>query len=381
MIERRVPHAIIASAMAVLCLLLYTSDHRLQANTIESTTGSWLQNPAETKTASQVYKNIQVLNDLPASELDGVMNFMSASLGVGCNYCHTNPWDSDVKSAKSAARRMILMVRAINKEHFSNNPAVTCYSCHRGQHNTTPNPPVDFALEPPDADAAAISLKTESLPPTEEIIDKYLRAIAGAAAIANLKTLVSTGSETTSNRMGPPVKSGIEIYQTTENKLLIERKSERGIAIEGVDGTSGWVKDARGQREISGRELIQTKREADFLRYLNIKNAYPQMRVLAKEKIAGREVYVVGATSRDDVREKLYFDLKSGLLVRQSTAYKTAFGTIPEVMDFDDYREVNGMKLPFSIVWSRPPFGFTRKFAEIKLNVALNPEKFHPPAR
>src|SRR6266550_102027 len=69
---------------------------------------------AEQKTAEQVYKNIQVLNGLPASELDGVMNFMSASLGVGCNHCHTDQWDSDMKSAKLAARKMIVMTRNLN---------------------------------------------------------------------------------------------------------------------------------------------------------------------------------------------------------------------------------------------------------------------------
>jgi len=83
------------------------------------------QESASDKTAEQVYKNIQVLKDLRASDLDGVMTFMSAALGVGCTYCHTNPWESDQKSAKLAARRMIQMTRAINVEHFSGNLAVT----------------------------------------------------------------------------------------------------------------------------------------------------------------------------------------------------------------------------------------------------------------
>src|SRR5215216_2641717 len=70
------------------------------------------------KPAEQVYKNIKVLNGLPASELDGAMYYMSAALGVGCTHCHTNPWDSDAKPAKLAARKMILMTRDINKENF-----------------------------------------------------------------------------------------------------------------------------------------------------------------------------------------------------------------------------------------------------------------------
>src|SRR5260370_914787 len=87
------------------------------------------QTQSREQTAGDVYKNVQVLKDLPARELDGVMNFMAAALGVGCAYCHINSWDSDDKTAKLAARRMILMTRAINGEHFSGNPAVTCYTC------------------------------------------------------------------------------------------------------------------------------------------------------------------------------------------------------------------------------------------------------------
>jgi hypothetical protein len=98
------------------------------------------------KTAEQAYKNIRVLNDLPASELDGVMEFMSAALGVGCIHCHTNEWESDSKSTKLGTRRMILMTRAINNDNFSGNPAITCYTCHQGQPRTVPVPPADPAV-------------------------------------------------------------------------------------------------------------------------------------------------------------------------------------------------------------------------------------------
>jgi len=128
--------------------------------------------------------------------------------------------------------------------------------------------------------------------------------------------------------------------------------------------------------EIKDSELDRTKKEADFFRYLEIKDTYPQMRVLGKENIDAREVYVVGATSREGDREKLYFDVASGLLVRKVSAFRTAFGSIPEVMDFSDYRDVSGVKLPFTIKWSRPPFAYVRNFSEIKLNSLIDTPRF-----
>jgi photosynthetic reaction center cytochrome c subunit/MucB/RseB family protein len=338
------------------------------------------QNQSPEQTAGEVYKNIQALKDLRATELDGVMNFMCGALGVGCTYCHTNSWDSDEKTAKLAARRMILMTRAINGEHFSGNPAVTCYTCHRGQQNSVPNPPPDFAASH-SRDDVATRAKPAALPSTDEIMARYIRAIGREAAIQKIKTRVSRGTETTTNLMTPASATSIEIYQTTENKLLIVRNNSRGATMEGFDGVKGWAKDGRGSRELEGREVAEAVRDADLLRYVNLRAAYPQMRVLGKEKVADREAYVVGATSRDDSREKLYFDAQTGLLIRKYVAFKTAFGTIPEVTDFDDYREVNGVKLPFTITWSLPPFGSIKKFTEIKLNVFIDNGMFTPQSK
>jgi hypothetical protein len=332
------------------------------------------------KPAEQVYKNIQVLNGLAASELDGAMSYMSAALGVGCTHCHTNPWESDVKPAKLAARKMILMTRNINKENFSGNPVINCYTCHRGQPQTVTMPLAGQpAWQTLDAEPAAVK-PPDQMPNAEQVIEKYTRAIGGEAAINNLKTRVSRGTRTTTNRMTPPLSVPLELYQTAGNKMLAITNRPGGAAYEGFNGTVGWLKDARGQREITGKELAEEKRDAGFFRYLKIKESYPSARVLGKEKVGDREAFVVGATSRDDSREKLYFDTETGLLIRRYVTFKTALGSIPEVTDFADYKEVDGIKLPFTISWSRPPFTSTEKLTEIKLNAPIDDAKFDPPA-
>jgi len=326
------------------------------------------------KPAEEVYKNIQVFNGLPASQLDGAMQFMSASLGVGCDHCHTNSWESDVKTAKVATRRMILMTRNINKENFSNNPAVTCYSCHFGRPHSIPLPGAELLASKTEPEPAIA--KPASMPTTDEVINKYIRAIGGEAVIETFKTRVSRGNLITENRMTPPVTVPLEVYQQAPNKILT---LVNGQSYKGFNGAAGWVKDPGGQREMEGRELAEQKRDADFFKYLKLRESYPGLRVLGKEKIADREAYVVGATSADGSREKLYFDVGTGLLIRRYTTFKTVFGTIPEVTDFDDYKEVSGAKLPFTVSWSRPPFASTQKFTEIKINVPVDAAKFERP--
>jgi hypothetical protein len=382
MAERSRAYSVCSIALGiVLCLFVVASRAQIEIGGFSSPGLHAQQNPAEQKSAEQIYKNIQVLNGLPATELDGVMSFMSASLGVGCTFCHTSPWDGDAKPAKLATRRMIRMMRAINQEHFSGNPVVNCYTCHRGQPQTTTVPPPDLAALLPSESSATTLNPSASLPPIDQIIDRYTREIGGQAAIDNIKTRVSRGTETTANRMTPPLTLPIEIHQTADNKLLVVRKTQRGAGFEGFNGSAGWIKDEGGQREMPGKRLAETRRDADFYRYLKLRQTYPQMRLLGTEKVGERETYVVGATSRDDTREKLYFDTRSGLLVRRYVAFKTAFGTIPEVTDFDDYRAVNGMRLPFTVTWSRAPFASTTKFTEIRLNVILDDARFEPRAR
>src|SRR5713226_9687088 len=103
------------------------------------------------------------------------------------------------------------------------------------------------------------------------------------------------------------------------------------------------------------------------------------MRVSGKDKIGDREVYVIGATLPDNRGERLFFDAETGLLLRRIGYTRTMIGIIPEQTDFEDYREVEGVKFPFTVRVSSVDPGnpvSTRKFAEIKLNVPVDDSKF-----
>ena len=85
------------------------------------------------KTAEQQFKNIQVLKGIPAEQLMPSMQFIAASLGVECDFCHVeHAMDKDDKKTKLAARKMITMVLALDQAHFNGELEVTCYTCHRG---------------------------------------------------------------------------------------------------------------------------------------------------------------------------------------------------------------------------------------------------------
>lgn len=337
--------------------------------------------PAE-KTVEQVEKNIQVLTGLPQSQLVPVMNYMGSSLGVKCTFCHVkngDKWDfvSDAKPEKGSAREMIKMVQGINKGSFKGNPAIGCFTCHRGSEHPARVPQLPIAAPTPFAETAETAPK--ATPPTaDQILAKYTEALGGSAVIEKLKTRSMKGTWLTSDG----ITLGYEVYQSAPDKLFtILNTPKQGVFERGFDGKTAWEKSSRGVRDLEGTQLFYLKRYPDLFRDIKLQGQFSRIGYGGKEKIDGKDVYVLRGIGVDGKGERLYFDAQTGLLVRRITSTTTIVGLIPEQVDYEDYREVDGMKLPFTIritaidsFWSS-----TRKFTEIKLNVPVDETKFNKP--
>lgn len=340
--------------------------------------------PAE-KTVEQVQKNIQVLTGLPASQLIPVMNYIGSSLGVRCTYCHVRKdekWDfvSDEKPEKGSAREMIKMVQAINKANFKGNPAVGCITCHRGSTSPVRVPQLPMAAPTPFADSATPAGATKETPPTaEQILAKYSEALGGSAAIEKLKTRSMKGTWLT--REG--ITLGYEVYQSAPDRIYtVLNTPKQGVIERGFNGQTAWEKSTRGLRDLEGIELFYLKRYPDLFKDIKLQGQFTRISYGGKEKIDGTEVHVLRGLGVDGRSERLYFDAQTGLLVRRISSRPTMVGIIPEQVDYEDYREVDGLKVPFTIRVTTIDsfFSSTRKLTEIKLNVPVDETKFNKPA-
>ncbi len=102
--------------------------------------------PGKPQLASQKYKNIKVLKNLPADQLGPLMHKYNDSLGVRCDFCHVikadhTGWELDDKPEKLKAREMITMTANLNKKEKSVSGQITCYLCHRGKPEPEPQIP------------------------------------------------------------------------------------------------------------------------------------------------------------------------------------------------------------------------------------------------
>jgi hypothetical protein len=324
---------------------------------------------AQEKPAEQVYKNIQALKGVPASQLQQVMALFTGSLGVKCNYCHTNPFEKDDKPAKQTARRMIQMVFDLNRGNFGGRNAITCYTCHRGQ----PKPDTVLALgrnlfltQP------VVARSDTSMPTADQILERYVQALGGRELLEKFTTRVSRGSRIGADGVLVPE----EVYQKAPNKMLvITRYPEVALTVH-LNGQRAWAGDKDKENEITGEELAELTREGTFYKEISLKELYSSMNAVGKATIAEKEAYVIEASTRSGNPERLYFDTQSGLLIRRYRESKTVLGPFPLQIDFEDYQVVDGIKLPLTIRWSMPGRVWGRRIAEVRHNVAIEDEKF-----
>jgi photosynthetic reaction center cytochrome c subunit len=338
----------------------------------------------ESKTTEQAFKNIKVLKGMPADELMPTMQFIGASLGVECSFCHVEGgFEKDDKKPKETARKMMEMVFAINKNTFEGRRGVTCNSCHRGSIRPVAIPAI--MAEQPSATAG------EGEPPTAEkaeqtevalraaanaILDKYLMAVGGADAIQKITSIVERGTVNAGGRQFP-----VDVYTKAPDKRTAVLHLPNGESITAFDGKNGWsINPGRPVSIMSRSESEAARLDADIYLAIRLKQIYDDFRVTAPEKIDEHGVNVVVGSSNGKPPVKLYFDQQTALLVRMVRYSDTLLGLNPMQIDYADYRESGGVRIPYRWIVARPLGRFTVQIERVQHNVPLDDARFSQPA-
>src|SRR5262245_24858515 len=317
-LHRRAPAVILAAALAAL------------------TPASPSAQESQERTAEKELKNIQVLKDMPASQLMPVMHLMRSSLGVHCDFCHVaenGKYDLDTKKEKETARKMIRMVMAINRENFEGRTQVTCNTCHRGQERPVRVPPIGQGLFV-DTTRSDLEPAPEKLPDVAAVLDRYIAALGGRAALEAVTSRVSRGTLLRPSVVdsGTPkaraVNRGredpLEMIQEAPGKLTLTIGPPTRRIVQTFDGVSGTLKTPDGERPLAPEEIARAAALADLRKELALRERAAKGRVTGKDKIDGRDVILVRDTAADGNPELLAFDAETGLLRRQ-IVYKPIF--------------------------------------------------------
>jgi photosynthetic reaction center cytochrome c subunit len=333
------------------------------------------------KKAEEQFKNIQVLKGVPAEQIFPTMQFITASLGVECDFCHVQgAFEKDDKKTKQTARKMMEMMFAINKDNFEGHREVTCYSCHGGTAKPTGTPPV-MAEEPKEVMAGPKKPDNEtkeySGPSPDQLLEKYVQSVGGAAAVAKVTSRVMKGAIEFGGKSLP-----IDIYSKDPDKRISFTHMPEGDNVTAFNGHEGWLgMTGHPLREMHGSDLDGAAIDADLHLPTHLKPMFSEMRVRGTEKVGDHESYVVVGQRAGKPPIQLFFDEQSGLLVRLVRVGETALGQLTTQIDYADYREADGVKIPYRWTLARPSGRFTIQVSEVKDNVPVDDAKFvKPPA-
>src|SRR5438105_1722666 len=257
-------------------------------------------------TARGAQKNVHLLTGLSDAQLLDAMNFMRASLGVHCDYCHVvkekTGWDfaDDSKESKRTARHMIEMVSQINEQNFENNPVVSCNTCHRGTMQPMALPILPQPVPPFPTPVQA----RPNLPTRDAVVQKYAAAIGDASRLSLSRTFKGTGESTDGNTA--PIEG-----QLSGGKAHVLGVTPFGPTEQVFIGTAGWMKTARGTQAMKDEDLSNFRRLAAAYEPLRPDSIPADARVVHTAKIGDHDTVLVTMKIDNATRQRLYFDVTS----------------------------------------------------------------------
>jgi Photosynthetic reaction centre cytochrome C subunit len=289
------------------------------------------------KLASEVYKNLHLLGNVPADKWFSTMSFFADSLGVTCDHCHGDQFESDEKPTKIKARQMISMTRDINEKYFSGVTNLTCNSCHRGSlvPSATPVPDLDHWLRP--------SRAKEALPAAGDLIATYRSLIGSPLHFDSRSQAISLRMSTfPMNGSVENVESEIVIGGTA--LVRVTSRSEKETTSYIRNGDKGWITEGAVWRPMTEDELQSLRGDLSALQP-NELGTISDPTTIARALVYDREAYVVEAKSRG-IRTWLYFDAKSGLLLRKRGFDPSYFGDHTWDVEYAQYTALGKIMLP-----------------------------------
>jgi hypothetical protein len=375
----------IAAIAALVSIVVFSP------NTAAQTAAATAQ--AKPKTAGETFKNVttSTLKGVAVDDFMATMGVMAAALGYDCENCHqhagfdTVNWADDTLPTKVMARKMIEMVAVINRTNFGGAQFVTCWTCHHGREVPATSIALDRLYDVANDEKDDIILRDPMGVPAAQILDKYIASLGGAERLSRLTSFIVTGKQ---NGGYAQVQGGgvFQIFAKAPDQRTVRvtfpEAPDRGEQTRAYDGRVGWINIPRsvlGEYEVTGTELDGLRFEAQLAFPGQIKQVLTNLRTGFPESVRDRLCDVIQGSGPRGLLVTLYFDKQTGLLRRIVRFGQSPVGRISTQVDYDDYRDVDGIKFPFEFVFSwldgRDGFNVT----EVKTNVPIDPNVFGRP--
>ena len=360
-----------ATAIAVVCLL---------------GAGARAQNAQEIPPMTEdVFKSVVLLKGIPVDTFFEAMGMFANAMGNDCTFCHSPSAVFDKAAFAVAtpriqrARQMIVMMNAMNKTYFGGQPRLTCFTCHSGNQSPQSDPNLDLQYGAPLENSNVRDFPSEPGISANQVFDKYLQAIGGTERLAKVSSLVAKGTYEGFDTAFAKVP--VEMFAKSPDQHTTIVHLAAGDSVRTYNGRNGWMAGPDTPVPLvtlTGGNLDRARLEAILLFPAGIRQAFSQWRV-GRAVLGDQEVRVVQATEAGQAVVNLYFD-ESGLLVRLVRWTQTPVGFVPTQIDYTDYRDVAGVKMPFRRKVSQTYMQMTIELSDVQPNVPIDAARFVKPA-
>jgi hypothetical protein len=343
------------------------------------------QGPAP-QMSETVFKNVQVLRGIPADEFMDAMGMFASSLGYDCVSCHSpeiyNSRDgfAIATPAIQRARGMIRMVTAINRSYFDGQPRVSCFTCHHGQDRPEFSPNLALQYGELVDDPNSIRIVPDRRSAVDQVFEKYLEALGGRQRLSTVTSFAGRGTYEGSNT-GAGSEFPLQIFVKAPNQRAQIVRGPDGENLKIYDGKSAWVAERWRPlplMSLTGGNLDGARLEALVWFPAGIRQAFTEWQS-SNTRIDDRAVQILQGSNAGSLPVNFYFDT-SDLLVRVVRWNRTAVGAVPTQIDYADYRDVSGIKVPFRTVVTWTDGKDTFLLNDVSANVAMDAERFARPA-
>ncbi len=212
-------------------------------------------------------------------------------------------------------------------------------------------------------------------PSVDSILDRFVQALGGHAALEKIDSMVFSGVLNLSQLKTSGQTT--EYFRAPDHFAFVAEIPGYGTVRTIYDGKTAWNSDPKqGLSEISGPQLSDISRRSDIHWNLKLKEFYPGLKVLGREKVDGKDAWALESTV-DGWTYRLYFDTESGLLVRFDTDTHKPEGNSSVLIG--DYRQVGNVRFSFAASMTSSTGGWSRQLNEVKFNVTIDDSVFAKP--
>ncbi len=332
-----------------------------------------------------VFKTVTLLRGIPVDTFFEAMGMFANAMGNDCTFCHDSKayFDKALFASPTPriqkARQMMVMMNDLNRRYFAGQTRVTCFTCHQGNNAPTSDPDFMVQYGEPTENPNLRDFPTDARITADAVFDKYIQALGGAQRVAAFTSYTAKGTYNGFDTSFDKVP--VELYGRAPGQQAMVVHFSTGVSTRVFDGTGGWMSGPDTPLPLltlTEGNLDRARLEAVAAFPAGLRQAFPRWRG-GRTAIDDAEVVVLqGMDAAGQPVAHFYFN-EAGLLVRMIRFTRTPVGFVPTQIDYSDYRDVAGVKVPFTRRVSQTYMQMTVELTDVQPNAAVAATRFARP--